>query len=52
MAVTYEQLREWVLALLDSAAGLSEGDVIEIDIRGRRTQARIVKPPFVETSVR
>ncbi|MEU7902274.1 glycine cleavage system aminomethyltransferase GcvT [Actinoplanes sp. NPDC049118] len=40
------------LALLDTAAALSDGDVVEIDIRGRRTGARIVKPPFVETSVR
>jgi aminomethyltransferase len=40
------------LALLDTAAGPAEGDLVEIDIRGRRTQARIVKPPFVQTSVR
>ena len=40
------------LALLDTAAGLAEGDVVEVDIRGRRTGARIVKPPFVQTSVR
>jgi len=40
------------LALLDTAAGLADGDLVEIDIRGRRTEARIVKPPFVQTSVR
>jgi aminomethyltransferase len=40
------------LALLDTAAGLSDGDLVEIDIRGRRAEARIVKPPFVQTSVR
>ena len=40
------------LALLDTAAGLAEGDLVEIDIRGRRTEARIVKPPFVQPSVR
>ena len=40
------------LALLDTAAGLAEGDSVEIDIRGRRTEARIVKPPFVQPSVR
>ncbi|MEV4637373.1 glycine cleavage system aminomethyltransferase GcvT [Actinoplanes sp. NPDC049548] len=40
------------LALLDTAAGLAEGDTVEIDIRGRRTEARVVKPPFVQTSVR
>jgi aminomethyltransferase len=40
------------LALIDTAAGVSEGDLVEIDIRGRRTEARVVKPPFVQTSVR
>jgi aminomethyltransferase len=40
------------LALLDTAAGLAEGDDVEIDIRGRRAPARVVKPPFVQTSVR
>ena len=40
------------LALLDTSAGLAEGDLVEIDIRGRRTGAKIVKPPFVQTSVR
>jgi aminomethyltransferase len=40
------------LALLDTAAGLADGDLVEVDIRGRRAEARIVKPPFVQTSVR
>ena len=40
------------LALLDTAAGLVDGDTVEIDIRGRRAEATIVKPPFVDTSVR
>jgi aminomethyltransferase len=40
------------LALFDTAAGLAEGDLVEIDIRGRRTEAKIVKPPFVQPSVR
>jgi glycine cleavage system T protein (aminomethyltransferase) len=40
------------LALLDTSAGLADGDLVEIDIRGRRAEARIVKPPFVQTSVR
>jgi aminomethyltransferase len=40
------------LALLDTAAGLADGDVVEVDIRGRRGEARIVKPPFVQPSVR
>ena len=40
------------LALLDTSAGLAEGDLVEVDIRGRRAEARVVKPPFVQTSVR
>jgi aminomethyltransferase len=40
------------LALLDTAAGIADGDLVEIDIRGRRAEARVVKPPFVQPSVR
>ncbi|MBU2670685.1 glycine cleavage system aminomethyltransferase GcvT [Actinoplanes bogorensis] len=40
------------LALIDTAAGVNDGDLLEIDIRGRRTEARVVKPPFVQPSVR
>jgi aminomethyltransferase len=40
------------LALLDTAAGVADGDLVEVDIRGRRAEARVVKPPFVKTSVR
>jgi aminomethyltransferase len=40
------------LALIDTSAALKEGDLVEVDIRGRRAEARIVKPPFVQTSVR
>lgn len=40
------------LALIDTEPALADGDVVEIDIRGRRTEARLVKPPFVDTSVR
>ena len=40
------------LALIDTAAGVADGDLVEIDIRGRRTEARVVKPPFVRSSVR
>jgi len=40
------------LALLDTSAGLSDGDLVEVDIRGRRSEARVVKPPFVQPSVR
>jgi aminomethyltransferase len=40
------------LALLDSAAGLKDGDTVEVDVRGRRSAMRVAKPPFVEPSVR
>lgn len=40
------------LALLDAAAGLAEGDTVEVDVRGRRSTMRVVKPPFVTPSVR
>jgi glycine cleavage system T protein len=40
------------LALLDTAAGLAEGDTVEVDIRGRRATMRVVRPPFVQPSVK
>jgi aminomethyltransferase len=40
------------LALLEEAAGLSEGDTVEVDVRGRRSAMTVTKPPFVEASVR
>ncbi|MEE6260492.1 glycine cleavage system aminomethyltransferase GcvT [Plantactinospora sonchi] len=40
------------LALLDTAAGLTQGDQVEVDIRGRRTPMRVVRPPFVQPSVK
>ncbi|MET3426284.1 aminomethyltransferase [Actinoplanes tereljensis] len=40
------------LALIDTAAGIADGDLVEIDIRGRRIEAKVVKPPFVQPSVR
>lgn len=40
------------LALIDTAAGVADGDLVEIDIRGRKVEARVTRPPFVRTSVR
>ncbi len=40
------------LALLDTAAGLSEGDVVAIDVRGRPLECEVVSPPFVPSHVR
>ena len=40
------------LALLETAAGVGEGDEVEVDVRGRRSRMKVVKPPFVTPSVR
>ncbi|SCG40916.1 aminomethyltransferase [Micromonospora echinaurantiaca] len=40
------------LALLDTAANLSDGDLVEVDIRGRRAQMRVTRPPFIHPSVK
>ncbi|MET8233760.1 glycine cleavage system aminomethyltransferase GcvT [Micromonospora sp. NPDC005298] len=40
------------LALLDADANLSDGDEVEIDIRGRRAPLTLTRPPFVTPSVR
>lgn len=40
------------LALLDTAAALVEGDVVEVDVRGRRSAMTVTKPPFVSPSVK
>jgi aminomethyltransferase len=38
------------LALLDPKIAI--GDLVEIDVRGRTSSARVVKPPFVPSHVR
>lgn len=40
------------LALIDTRAGVAEGDEIAVDVRGRRVRVRVVKPPFVPAHVR
>ncbi|MEO3769447.1 glycine cleavage system aminomethyltransferase GcvT [Micromonospora sp. B9E7] len=40
------------LALLNTDANLTDGDEVEIDIRGRRAPLKLTKPPFVTPSVR
>jgi aminomethyltransferase len=40
------------LALLAADAGLGEGSEVEVDVRGRRSRMKVVKPPFVPSSVR
>ncbi|MGC1211387.1 MAG: glycine cleavage system aminomethyltransferase GcvT [Micromonospora sp.] len=40
------------LALLDTDPKVADGDVVEVDIRGRRAQMRVTRPPFVTPSVK
>jgi aminomethyltransferase len=40
------------LALLDNASGVGPGDEVAVDVRGRRSSMRVVKPPFVTSTVR
>jgi aminomethyltransferase len=40
------------LALLDTDAGVSAGDEVAVDVRGRPSAVRVVVPPFVPSSVR
>jgi aminomethyltransferase len=40
------------LALISSDAGVEDGDEVEIDVRGRRSRMRVVRPPFVPSHVR
>lgn len=40
------------LALIDSDREVAEGDELMLDIRGRRSTVRVVRPPFVPSHVR
>jgi aminomethyltransferase len=40
------------LALIDTAAGVADGDEVALDVRGRRSAVRIVAPPFVPSHVK
>jgi aminomethyltransferase len=40
------------LALLTAESGAAEGDEVAIDVRGRRSSVRVVRPPFVPSHVR
>ncbi len=40
------------LALLSTASGVSVGDEVVVDVRGRSAPMRVVKPPFVPSHVR
>ena len=36
------------LALIDASAGVADGDVVSVDVRGRALECEVVKPPFVD----
>jgi aminomethyltransferase len=40
------------LALVSADAGIEDGDELALDVRGRRSAVRVVRPPFVESHVR
>ncbi len=40
------------LALLDSAADISDGAQVSVDVRGRLIECEVVKPPFVQVRTR
>ncbi len=40
------------LALISTDAEVADGDELELDVRGRRSRVRVVKPPFVPSHVR
>jgi aminomethyltransferase len=40
------------LALISTDARVEDGDELQLDVRGRRSAVRVVRPPFVESHVR
>ena len=40
------------LALIDTDAGVADGDRVAVDVRGRLIECEVVKPPFVDTRTR
>ncbi|MFD3509359.1 glycine cleavage system aminomethyltransferase GcvT [Nocardia sp. NPDC058666] len=40
------------LALLDTDAKLEPGDEVEVDVRGRKLRAQVIRPPFVDTKTK
>ncbi|MGB7239762.1 MAG: glycine cleavage system aminomethyltransferase GcvT [Rhodococcus sp. (in: high G+C Gram-positive bacteria)] len=40
------------LALVDSSAGVSPGDTVEVNVRGRALKCEIVAPPFVSVNTK
>src|ERR1700761_8602216 len=40
------------LALIDTGAGIEDGQHITVDVRGRAVECEVVRPPFVEAKTR
>jgi aminomethyltransferase len=40
------------LALIDTAAGVNDGQRVAVDVRGRALECEVVAPPFVEAKTR
>lgn len=40
------------LALIDTSAGIDDGQRVAVDVRGRMIECEVVKPPFVDTRTR
>ncbi len=49
---TFSPSRKVGIGLALLAAGTAEGDEVVVDVRGRESRARVVKPPFVPSHVR
>jgi aminomethyltransferase len=49
---TFSPTRKAGIGLALLAAGTAEGDEVEVDVRGRPSRMRVVKPPFVPARVR
>lgn len=49
---TFSPTRRVGIALALLAPSVADGATVEVDVRGRRIPATVVKPPFVEPSVR
>jgi aminomethyltransferase len=40
------------LALIDTDAGVEDGQHVNVDVRGRAVECEVVRPPFVEPKTR
>jgi aminomethyltransferase len=49
---TFSPTRKVGIALALLASDVAEGDEVVVDVRGRESRARVVKPPFVPSHVR